>query len=128
LLYFFYTQNIEHWTIVIIIPSEQLDPKSLKRRDSKHIFIQETPARIRTEQTYSNMTSSWWPKTWKISFRYNIIRFLFGSVNGGSMNRYYGTSKSSTIWFPVKSAPSQIGLKMKVKSAAKNKNKKRINK
>jgi hypothetical protein len=29
---------------------------------------------------------------------------------------------------PVKSAPSQIGLKMKVKSAPKNKNIKRINK
>jgi hypothetical protein len=24
----------------------------------------------------------------------------FGSVNGRSMNRYYGTSKSSTIWLP----------------------------
>jgi hypothetical protein len=24
----------------------------------------------------------------------------FGSVNGRSVNRYYGTSKSSTIWLP----------------------------
>ena len=29
-----------------------------------------------------------------------IIRSLFGSVNGRSMNRYYGTLKSSTIWLP----------------------------
>jgi hypothetical protein len=29
-----------------------------------------------------------------------IIRSLYGSVNGRSMNRYYGASKSSTIWLP----------------------------
>jgi hypothetical protein len=32
------------------------------------------------------------------------------------------------VGFPVKSAPCQIGFKMKDKSAPKNKNKKRINK
>jgi hypothetical protein len=37
-------------------------------------------------------------------------------------------NKTTCERFSVKSAPSQIGLKKKVKSAPKNKNKKRINK
>ena len=34
------------------------------------------------------------------SFRNYYAPEGFGSVNGRSMNRYYGTSKSSTIWLP----------------------------
>ena len=48
-----------------------------------------------------------------------IIRSLFGSVNGRSMNRYYGTSKSSTIWL-------QTGNKLKEKSRDLNRNSSRF--
>jgi hypothetical protein len=42
------------------------------------------------------------PNIVKISLKGIVLFTLpkFGSVNGRSMNRYYGTSKFSTIWLP----------------------------